>query len=65
MKKNLEPMQAIRKKCYECSNGQYAEIRDCIIETCPLYPFRTGKRHSKQEEITTEQIALEFMIKEF
>lgn len=60
----LTPIQAIRKKCLECSNGQYAEIRECLIETCPLYNFRTGSRYSIKEEETEEQITLEYIIKE-
>lgn len=60
----LTPIQAIRKKCLECSNGQYAEIKDCLIETCPLYQFRTGKIHLIKEKNATEQITLEYIIKE-
>jgi hypothetical protein len=48
---NITPLKAIRKKCFECSNGQNKEIRDCpcfenngAIEKCSLYPYRLGKR---------------------
>lgn len=61
----LTPIQAIRKKCLECSNGQYTEIRDCLIETCPLYEFRTGSRYTGKTGETENQITLEYIIKEF
>ncbi len=64
MYEKLTPIQAIRRKCLECSNGQYKEIRDCLIETCPLYEFRTGNTHPVRAEGTGEQITLEYVIKE-
>lgn len=60
----LTPIQAIRKKCLECSNGQYSEIRDCLIDTCPLYEFRVGSKHSSAEETTEEQITLDYIMNE-
>lgn len=42
--KILTPIKAIRKKCLECSNNQYSEIRYCPIKECALYPYRMGKR---------------------
>ena len=61
----LTPMQAIRKKCLECSNGQYNEIRSCLIKTCPLYSFRIGEKQLKKEESTSEQITLDFIKVEY
>ncbi len=58
---NLTLMQAIRKKCLECSNGQYKEIKGCIIDTCPLYEFRIGKKHLKKDSSTSEQISLDYL----
>ncbi len=55
-------MQAIRRKCLECSNGQYNEIRGCLIKSCPLYSFRTGERNTKKEEVTEEQIKMDSFI---
>lgn len=40
----LTPIKAIRAKCLDCSCGQIAEVRNCLIPTCPLYPYRMGKR---------------------
>jgi hypothetical protein len=59
MNEFLTPIQAIRKKCLECSNGQYNEIRGCLIKTCPLYLFRVGENYSKKQEGTEEQITLD------
>lgn len=38
------PIQAIRKKCVECSNNQYKEVRNCELASCPLFPYRMGVR---------------------
>ena len=39
----LTPIKAIRRKCLECSSGSYREVRNCIDELCPLWPYRLGK----------------------
>ena len=39
----LTPMKAIRLKCLDCSAGSHTEIRLCVINTCPLHPYRFGK----------------------
>ena len=41
--KRLTPIKAIRAKCLECSCGNNAEVRECVIPNCPLYPYRMGK----------------------
>lgn len=35
-------LRAIRAKCLDCSGGIRAEVDDCLVRTCPLYPFRRG-----------------------
>ena len=40
----LTPIKSIRKKCLDCCNGQYNEIRNCTVINCALYPYRMGKR---------------------
>lgn len=45
----LTPIQSIRAKCLECSNYQMAEVRNCHITRCSLYPFRMGKRPKTTE----------------
>lgn len=42
--KRLTPIKAIRKHCMDCSCNERAEVRNCVIPNCPLYPFRMGKR---------------------
>lgn len=59
MKEITTPLQAIRRKCYECSNNQYWEIRGCLVKSCPLYEFRNGHIPQQQKEGTSEQIALD------
>ena len=36
----LTAMQAIRQKCLDCTNDQYAEIQHCPCADCPLWPLR-------------------------
>ena len=38
------PMRAIRLKCLSCTCDQVAEIRECTIKLCPLWPYRMGRR---------------------
>jgi hypothetical protein len=38
------PIQSIRKKCLECCCNSSNEIKRCNIVTCPLWPYRDGKR---------------------
>lgn len=43
----ITPMKAIRAKCIDCSCGEKKEVRLCPIEWCPLWPYRMGKRPTK------------------
>jgi hypothetical protein len=36
-------LKAIRRKCLDCSGGSHAEVADCLVRQCPLFPFRFGK----------------------
>jgi len=49
--KRLTPIKSIRKHCLECSGGSVKEVRECIIENCPLYPYRLGKRPKSHSTI--------------
>lgn len=49
-KQTLTPIKAIRKKCLECSCGQYKEVTLCPIVNCYLWGYRMGKRPKKIEE---------------
>jgi hypothetical protein len=47
-----EPMpvlRAVRAKCLDCSGGSPAEVTDCRVPTCPLYPFRLGRNPWRAE----------------
>lgn len=48
--KKITPIKAIRAKCLECSVGQMSEVRNCLIPTCPLYPYRMGHRPKADEK---------------
>lgn len=52
----LTPMKAIRKKCLDCSNGQFTEVKYCPVKSCPLYKYRHG--HRPKEEDSIEEIEL-------
>jgi hypothetical protein len=34
--------QAIRAKCIECSGDSRAEVRNCLVDDCPLWMWRMG-----------------------
>ena len=59
---SLSPLKAIRAWCLECSCGVRAEVRNCTMLDCPLYPFRMGKnpnRKRKTEESTPNTVESE------
>jgi hypothetical protein len=35
-------LQVIRRKCLDCSVYQPAEVRECPVTRCALWPFRFG-----------------------
>ena len=37
--KKLTRGQSMRAKCYEC-NGEEESRADCLVDTCPMYPYR-------------------------
>lgn len=51
MERVLTPIKAIRAKCLECSCGDRAEVRNCVIKSCALYPYRLGHRPKQAEAI--------------
>lgn len=42
------PLRAIRAKCKDCTADHLAEIKDCPITACALYPFRLGRNPNRQ-----------------
>lgn len=43
-KRRLTPVQAIRKKCLDCSCGSRGEVRECELTACALWDYRMGRR---------------------
>jgi hypothetical protein len=41
--KPMSPVEAIRRKCLDCSGQQPAEVKLCEAVTCPLWPFRASR----------------------
>jgi hypothetical protein len=41
--KPMSPVEAIRRKCLDCSGQQTAEVKLCETVTCALWPFRAGR----------------------
>lgn len=48
------PVKAIRLKCLDCSGGSSAEVAQCLLTHCALYPFRFGRNPFRQA-LTDEQ----------
>ena len=36
-------LQAIRRKCLDCSCFQPSEVRECPVSTCDLWPYRLSR----------------------
>ena len=47
--KQKTPIQAIRAKCLDCTCNQPKEVRECLVLTCPLWPYRMGRRPTEAE----------------
>ena len=49
------PVKAIRLKCLDCSGGSSAEVAQCTITGCALYPFRIGRNPFRTVELSDEE----------
>jgi hypothetical protein len=55
------PVKAIREFCIECMGGRetgqnYSKlIRECSVQSCPVYNFRFGKNPFHKKQITDQQ----------
>lgn len=47
----LTPIKAIRLKCLDCCCNSANEVKLCKCDSCPLYPYRFGKRPRGKEEL--------------
>ena len=55
-REGLNPLKAIREKCLDCMCGSPVEVKRCVCDDCPLFPFRFGKNpFRKKRELTDEQ----------
>jgi hypothetical protein len=36
-------LKVIRRKCIDCSADQLAEVRNCPVNACALWPYRMGE----------------------
>jgi len=36
-------LHAIRAKCLDCSGFRPSEVRNCLLTTCDLWPYRFGR----------------------
>lgn len=48
MFKVLTPIKSIRQKCLHCCCGQRSEAANCRIQSCALWPYRLGKRPTRE-----------------
>jgi hypothetical protein len=44
------PLRAVRRHCLSCCDGSFTEVRLCTAKSCPLWPFRHGRRPIAQEK---------------
>ena len=52
----MTPLKAIRAHCIECMCGQVKEVKLCVMERCPLHPFRMASNPFRaKREMTEEQ----------
>lgn len=56
MQERISQGKAIRLKCLDCCCGNANEVKLCIMEDCPLHPFRFGKNPYLKREYTEEQL---------
>ncbi len=50
MSKLDQALIAIRAKCLDCSGGSRSVVEECLINDCPLYPYRSVSAVNDQEE---------------
>lgn len=53
--KNVSALKSIRLKCLDCSAGSPAEVRNCELKHCVLWPYRFGKNPNRAKRPMTEE----------
>lgn len=49
------PMKAIKSKCVDCCGGSTREVKECTVESCPLFFYRLGKNPNRTPRKMTEE----------
>jgi hypothetical protein len=44
------PLKAVRQHCLWCCNGSFVEVNLCSAKSCPLWPFRHGRRPTSEDK---------------
>jgi hypothetical protein len=44
------PLKAVRQHCLSCCNGSFVEVNLCTAKSCPLWPFRHGRRPTPEDK---------------
>jgi hypothetical protein len=58
LKKRLNipsPLKVIRDHCKDCGGGSPSEVKNCVMERCPLFPFRFG-RSPKEADLRVPEL---------
>jgi hypothetical protein len=55
--KPMPVLAAVREKCLDCSSGNRAEVRDCLVRNWALWPFRLGGNPWKPERSEAQRAA--------
>jgi hypothetical protein len=48
-------LKAIRAKCVDCYCGSPGEIRNCIVTSCPLWPYRMGSNPWRSPKVLSPE----------
>jgi hypothetical protein len=46
-----ELLRAIRENCMDCCGGSRKNVKNCRIDTCPLWPYRTSEKARDKEGV--------------
>jgi hypothetical protein len=44
------PLKAVRAHCVACCNGSFVQVKLCAARSCPLSPFRHGRRPTTEDK---------------
>lgn len=58
---NRDVLDAVRRKCLNCSHQNAYEVEHCNIKKCPLHPFRKGINPYYQRADLTESEILKII----